>query len=404
MGRQMQVDIGEIWVVDAYNRSKKKLYCVAMVLSHSRYKYGLWYAKALKTTDFVQALNACFEYMGGMPKELVFDQDTLLAVSENYGDIIFTKEFEQYRLSSGFEVYLCRKNDPESKGRTEAVVKFFKGNYAKHRSYAGIDHWNSDFEDWLLRTGNRKKHGITAKIPAEVFEQERLFLKPVPSTVKVNTDILTRTVHKNNTIFYEGNRYTVPLSTYPKHSEVSLEIRGNKLIISDLFGDYIIAEHTLSENKGELIANNNHLRDNETKLNNIQQTLASRFEDSEEAAMFLTQIRRLKPRYARDQFALIDKTLNTHGLHAVIKALNYCITNSLYSAVELKNATEYYEAMAGTESKQQLQHPHDKTDHEQHQHRQHRHERNIIDINTQAAVSKKRALSVYDRIVKRGAH
>jgi len=113
MGKQMKIDIGEKWVDDNYNRRRVKLYCVAAVLSNSRYKYGVWYTKALTSTQFIQAIDTCFEYMTGMPKELVFDQDRLLAVDENYGDIIFTKEFESFRKSRGFEVYLCRGNDPE---------------------------------------------------------------------------------------------------------------------------------------------------------------------------------------------------------------------------------------------------------------------------------------------------
>ncbi|MCL1852780.1 MAG: IS21 family transposase, partial [Peptococcaceae bacterium] len=175
MGRQMQVDLGEAWVRDAYKSRHIKLYCVAAVLSHSRYKWGVWYTQKLTAVQFVQTLRTCFEYLCGMPKELVFDQDRLLAVDENYGDIIFTQQFEQFRLSSGFDVYLCRGNDPQTKGRTEAVVKYFKGNFAKNRQFVGIDIWNESFNEWLDRTGNAKQHGITKKIPAEVFKQERLF-------------------------------------------------------------------------------------------------------------------------------------------------------------------------------------------------------------------------------------
>jgi len=200
MGRQMQVDIGESWVRDAYRGRYIKLYCIAAVLSYSRYKWGQWYQKKPTMLQFVQALQMCFEYMTGMPGELVFDQDRLLAVDENYGDIIYTRQFEQFRLSGGFDVYLCRKSDPQTKGRTEAVVKFFKGNFAKNRLFMDIDIWNESFNEWLDRTGNAKEHGITKKIPAEVFEQERLFLKPVPSTIKLTEDILTRTVHKDNKI------------------------------------------------------------------------------------------------------------------------------------------------------------------------------------------------------------
>ena len=384
MGQQMQLDIGEVWVVDAYKRRHIKLYCVAGVLSHSRYKWGMWYTKPLTAAQLVQSLQMCFEYMCGMPKQLVFDQDRLLAVDENYGDIIFTKEFEQFRLSSGFEVYLCRKSDPETKGRTEAVVKFFKNNFAKNRQFVGLDIWNDSFDDWLDRTGNAKRHETTKKIPAEVFEQERLFLKPVSSTKVFSADIVTRYVHKNNTIFFEGNRYTVPLGTYFPGLEVTLVIEGDRLTIRNAFGDYIVAEHTLSKNKGELVANNNHRRDRSTKLNVIQDALRKRLGGAEEALVLLTQIRRLKPRYARDQFALIEKTLDKHSQTTIWKALNYCITHSLFSAVEFRNAAEYFECQMDLEV---AQIPKDGS---------------IIVLASAAAISKKRDLSEYARAMKGG--
>lgn len=35
-------------------------------------------------------------------------------------------------------VRLCRKSDPESKGRVEAVVKYMKNNFAKNRYYMDL--------------------------------------------------------------------------------------------------------------------------------------------------------------------------------------------------------------------------------------------------------------------------
>ena len=384
MGQQMQVDLGVAWVVDAYKRRHIKLYCIAVVLSHSRYKWGMWYTQPLTSIRFTQALQACFESIGGMPKQLVFDQDRLLAVDENYGDIIYTKEFEQFRLTSGFDVYLCRGSDPESKGRIEAVVKFFKRNFAKHRQFVGIDIWNESFEDWLVRTGNAKRHETTKKVPAEVFEQERLFLKPVPSTNKFSEDIVTRDVHKNNTIFFEGNRYTVPFGTYSAGRKVALEVADGKLTIRDAYDDDIITIHTLSTSKGELISNNNHRRDTSTKLDVIQNELLVRFIGAEEAGVFLTQIRRLKPRYTRDQFDLLEKTLDNHSQTTICKALNYCVTHSLYSAVEFKNAAQYFESQIESKISQIYQ------------------SGETIVFNSVAAVSKKRELTEYARAAKGG--
>jgi transposase len=386
MGQQMQVDIGEVSVNDAYRKRNIKLYFIATVLSHSRYKCGIWYTRPLTSLRFVQALQSCFEYMGGMPKELVFDQDRLLSVDENFGEIVYTQQFEQFRLSSGFGVYLCRGSDPETKGRIEAVVKYFKRNFAKNRQFMDIDIWNESFDDWLYRTGNAKEHGITKKVPAEVFQEEKLFLKPVPSTNTFINAVLTRTVHKDNVIFYEGNRYSVPLGTYSPGRVVEVKIDGDRLRILDAIDSFMIAEHILSKSKGELISNRHHRRDTSSSVDAVQEALRKLFDsDTEaEAGLFLSQIRQLKPRYARDQFTLIEKVLSEHSHAVVCKALNYCITHSLFSAVEFRNAAQYFEARAETEKGQSL------------------HPENVLAFDMSAAVSKKRPLSAYGQAAKGG--
>jgi len=357
MGHQMQVDLGVSYVFDFHKRNYRKLHCIAFVLSHSRYKWGQWYTKPLTSRELVESLQECFEALGGMPKELVFDQDRLLAVDENYGDIIFTREFEQFRLASGFEVYLCRGADPESKGKVEATVKYFKNNFAKNRQFIDTDMWNESFGEWLERTGNAKVHSITKKIPAEVFEQERLFLKPVPQTIKSYEIILTRDVHKNNTIFYKGNRYTLPLGTYRSGRKVTLDIEGDILKIRDDFDGYLIAEHKISKNKGQLIQNNNHKRNTTKKLDDLQDHLLKKMGSSEDACIFLTQIRCLKSRYARDQFSLVEQTISTHTEVIVKKALEYCLIHSLFSAVEFRNAAQYFEANHQIEQETVSQNP-----------------------------------------------
>lgn len=357
MGHQMQVDFGVVYVRDARTMSYRKLYCVACVLSHSRYKWGEWYTQALTATQLVSALQECFEYMGGMPKELVFDQDRLIAVDENYGDIIYTKEFEQFRQQMGFNVYLCRGADPESKGRVEAVVKYFKNNYARHRKYMELDIWNEDFLSWLDRTGNAKVHGTTKKIPAEVFGQEKLFLKPVPCTKKISTPIVTRTVHKDNTIFYSGCRYQLPLGTFRPGREVRLEIEEGILKICDIFDPVILVEYPVSKEKGRLIRNSNCVRDYSEPLDKLQMNTFRDMGEGEEAKLFLTQIRRLKPRYARDQFQLIQGVIEEYDGRAWQQALNYCITNSLYSAVEFRDAARYFQSAIKQETKRLRQEP-----------------------------------------------
>ena len=173
MDEQAQVDMGEISLETTSGR-RKKVYGFGMVLSHSRYKYILWQDRPWTTADFVQAHIKAFAFFGGRPKEIVYDQDKVLAVSENHGDIILTEGFQNYLNATGCDLFLCHGADPESKGKIEAVIKYAKNNFAKHRILDDIDSFNIACLEWLERTGNAEEHGTTKKIPAEVFTVEKV--------------------------------------------------------------------------------------------------------------------------------------------------------------------------------------------------------------------------------------
>jgi len=91
------------------------------------------------TKDMIRSHENAFRHFGGMPKEMVYDQDNLIAVSENAGDLLLTHDFDAYQQALGFGIYLCRGEDPESKGKIERVVGYVKSNFAKNRVYDGLD-------------------------------------------------------------------------------------------------------------------------------------------------------------------------------------------------------------------------------------------------------------------------
>lgn len=340
-GQQAQVDFGQTLIKNMQGK-KVRLWGLALVLAHSRYKYVEWLDHAPNAVEFVQMLFNALHFVGGMPREIVFDQDRLLAVSENYGDIVYTEEFERFRQSMGFKVYLCRKNDPQSKGKVEAVVKYAKYNYARHRIFDNITNFNEGCIEWLKRTGNAKIHGTTKKVPTEVFEVERAYLQPIPER-KNNTEFsLTRDVRKDNTILYLSNRYSVPIGTYrPGRQVVVLEKEEHLQIIDPESGE-VLAVHRRSLGRGKLIKNNNHRRDHSKRINELQAQALRVLGEGPNAEEFLNGIRREKTRYARDQFQLILAICVRHDPGILAQALEYCLKRRLFSAVEFRAAIEYY--------------------------------------------------------------
>lgn len=160
LGKQIQVDWGQT-IQKTMDKKEKKLYFIAFVLAHSRYKYMEWQDRPFTTQDTIRCHENAFQYFGGRTEEIVYDQDNLIAVNENAGDVILTKEFQAYVKQQKFRIYLCRKADPESKGMIENVVKYVKRNYADSRIFKDIEDWNQRAWMWLARTGNYKVHNTT---------------------------------------------------------------------------------------------------------------------------------------------------------------------------------------------------------------------------------------------------
>lgn len=336
MGQQLQADFGEKWMRDI-DGNRVKVYVAAFVLSHSRYNYAEAQSKPFRAADLVRACHRCFRYMGGMPHEMVFDQDSLVCVSENSGDIIHTYEFEKLRQECRLSIYLCRGADPESKGKIESVVKYVKGNFLEHRIYVDDCILNGSLLDWLDRTGNAKIHGTTKRVPAEVFREERDYLRPLAVIPENKMAVVTRTVRKDNTVVYGSNRYTVPLGTYADNPEVHVEERHGTLYIQTVFSE-AICEHRVSTGKGMLVQNSNHLRDRTSSLDRVQDALDELL--NRKATEFLQLLRAEKSRYARDQFRLIQTLHDKYGLDSVLDAIAFCKGSRLFSANYMKDYLE----------------------------------------------------------------
>jgi transposase len=340
MGYQVQADFGEKKVRHAYSSRYIKLYFAVFTLSYSKYKWGVFQERPFLSTDLVNAMYDCFEYFGGTPSQLVYDQDSIMVVSENSGDIVHTQAFAAFLAETKLEVRVCRRSDPETKGLIEAAVKFVKGNFMENRIYMGIDVWNRSFEEWLIRTGNGQKHGTTKRKPAEMFMEEQEHLKPLYGVAPTAlAEDMERAVRKDNTVLYLGNRYSVPLGTYNKDKTIFLAVECDKLHIKTLDGN-TLATHKISAAKGKLIKFPGHRRDREGRVAALRdKTIALLGVEFEE---YLTILCIKKPRYVKEQLELIVQCCETYGRENVLDSIRYCRELELYSANDLADAVRAF--------------------------------------------------------------
>ena len=349
MGKQMQVDWGETKQKTDDNK-EVKLHFICFVLSHSRYKYIEWQDRPFTTRDTIRSHENAFTFYGGMPEEIVYDQDHLITVSENAGDIILTGEFQAYREQRGFRIYLCRKSDPESKGKIENVVKYVKYNFADSRKFSTIENWNERCLAWLKRTGNHNVHQTIKKRPDEVFLLEKQHLQPVSYSLSEeisNGSSITRRVNKDNTVIYKSNRYSVPIGTHrPKGlNSVVIEIQKENmqdkiLVIKTGIEGEVLARHALSLEKGQLIKNRNHQRDRSKGIEAFKDTVIRQFQDAQLASMYINQVSDIYPRYRRDQLTTLQKATRDYTT-VIDKALQKCVDEKLFSANDFMDVAKY---------------------------------------------------------------
>lgn len=340
MGYQAQLDFGQT-KQKTYGNGEVTLYVVAMVLSHSRYKWAKWQTRPFTTTDLVMAHKEAFEYFGGKPQEIVYDQDNIIVTSENSGDLLLTQQFKSYINTERLKLYICRGADPETKGKIERVIQFIKNNFAKDRVYTDIDKWNKQSFDWLVRRGNGKIHNTTKKIPAKIFIEERKMLTPISeiiTTAERYKDKDLRTVQKGNIIDFQGNRYSVPLGTYKNEGKkVLVKVQNSEVTIVDIETGMIITKHQLSVAKGMLVSKPSHRKSNNTSTDELMKKVINNFENKKLAKVFIEKIKFEKARYIRDQLTVIDACVIQYSKTILNTALIRAYDNSLFSAIEFRD-------------------------------------------------------------------
>ena len=331
-GQYAQVDFGEKWMLTPGN-ARHKVRFMVMVLCRSRQKFYYFQSMPFTTESAVVAHDAAFEYFGGQPRKIIYDQDSVFLSRENLGDLVLTKTFQSYVSQMDFEPVFCRPADPESKGMVENTVRYVKENFLRGREYRGDASLNEACLGWLERTGNGKVHSATRLVPKVEWLKEREYLIPLKphQRVAATDDRETRTVLKDNTIAYGGNFYSLPLGTYMgPGTTVKVSESDGMLYVSDASGE-LVAEHHVSHGKGVFVRNSGHCRDREHSLETDVERVCAAYPETG-MREFIEALKADKPRYLHDNVRVLMKGMEAFPEDVRKASLAYCLENRIFNA------------------------------------------------------------------------
>jgi len=339
-GKQLQIDFGEY-----RTRSGLKLYIFAAVLSASRYKYAALQDRPFTTLDLINHLLDCFEYIGGIPEEIVIDQDKVMVVSENRGDIIYTRDFKQFIEEMDLKMYVCRKSDPESKGKIENLIKFIKRNFLSVRDFENIEEAKERLLRWLHRRANGKISLATRRIPQEMFTEEKAYLRTLKNSIYRKDSSNSRERRKADTmgqISVNASKYPVPL----EYREVDIYKTAERLFIYDIRTGEQIAEHAISPIPGSRIVNRARCHHKEHSQRELKEELKRLFA-LDSWSEFVDKNFQEYTRYFRDQYhEALKKFSREIEREHLEQAIDLCLENQTYTMTNLYDTYQYYQQEA----------------------------------------------------------
>jgi len=228
-GLQGQIDFGE------FRFPWGKRFALLVVLGYSRLLWLQFYPR--QTMQIVmRGLEEAFEYFGGVPRELLFDQMKAVIIDDERphgGKVLENPEFLRFAAHWGFRIRACRPYRAKTKGKVERPIHYVRKNFVYGREFLGDADLAAQALGWLDCTANVRLHGTTHEVPKERFERDEratllsLAPRPYQSLVLAPERLSAReSAREKSSIRATSERILVqrrPLAAYAAYARLSEE-------------------------------------------------------------------------------------------------------------------------------------------------------------------------------------
>lgn len=241
-GRQLQSDWSEI--TTAIDGAVVKVHFIVNQLGYSR-RFHFWCTEREDAEHTYEGLVRSFEYFGGVPQEVLVDNQKAAVLHPRVGDqpARFNERFLDMAGHYGFTPRACRPYRAQTKGKTERMVGYVQQHFfVRYRAFESWAHLNQLAERWLAEEADRRVHGTLGEVVAERFVRERPALGPLPPQRYDTAYYETRQVSWDGYVDVHGNRYSVPAELAGQPVSVRIGLDDTLRLYH---GERLMASHTL---------------------------------------------------------------------------------------------------------------------------------------------------------------
>ena len=331
-GQQFQIDWGYFDSIN-YGNAKRKLYCFAIIESHSRMLY-LEFTHSMKMEAFLRCHYNAFVFFGGTCRDIVHD-NLKSAVIERIGKLIrFNERYLEFLMHFHINPIACTPRSPWQKGKIEkGGIHYIRNNFWPARTFKDLSDVNAQACEWRDNIANVRIHGTTNERPAERFKPDKL--KPLPTDYSPDLrDQFPTKVHRDINVNFDANYYSVPHWAVGK----SVIVKADNNIVSVYLKSKIIATHQRSWDKKKYIENPKHI---EKLLKTRKRALLSKQEEiffslGDLAEDYLKSLIRTGKPLQRSITGLLELK-DKYGVDALLQSLKIAVQYGAYGLEYIKN-------------------------------------------------------------------
>jgi transposase len=225
-GDAMQIDWGEATVYLGGVKTVVNLFCAR--LCYSGAPMVLAYRRQ-NEESFLDALVRVFQYFGGVPKRVIFD-NAKVAVKDGFG--AHAKKQAGYSALSahyGFEAIFCNPASGNEKGLVEGLVGYIRRNVCVPiPKVDSLDELNDRLEEKCKKYLSHQIRGKEAPV-GELLRHDQKGLYPLPGYPFDPCKRTTGRVDRYSTVRFDTNSYSVPVCYCGK--EVSIKAGPETIFI-----------------------------------------------------------------------------------------------------------------------------------------------------------------------------
>ena len=186
-----------------------KVQLFGSLLSWSR---GHFFAASDNTrrTTILRFLQDAFTAWGGVPVQGV--TDTMPGVVDRWEleEPILNLTFVDFAAYYEFSLLVSHRYYPKFKGKVERPFYFAELNLFNGRKFYSVEQFRETLVWWTRERALQRPHPDSGRPRAEMVQEERPFLHPLPLRPYDTRDVFTGVVDSYGNVTFETNRYRMP--------------------------------------------------------------------------------------------------------------------------------------------------------------------------------------------------